>query len=649
MDSFKKGLLLTSLSIILTGCGGGTTNIRPDQPDDPPFFERPPLDPSKCMPYTTETAYRIWNQSTCNFEIDEPVARNIFETTAYKQTESVNMTKAWNAWARGITGAGVKVAVIDSGISTDADVNEKVVERGVFGADYTDNNLKAHGSGVASVIADTGRDASVGGWKGVAPGASIIDVQAGEGDGTFYQNSIVTGGKWAIDQGAKIINLSLGGGGWTDLSLHRKARDNDVLLVWSAGNNHDATDAQRSASECLYDASFCDTNIVVGGVVAPYNEETGEYDLENAVSRGNKAGDMKDHFLVAAFTTKMGGTTNTSTSGSGTSFSAPAVSGAAALVKERHAHLTSGEVKAILLESATDLGEVGVDEVFGHGLLNIKGAMAPLGDFGFSTSSTVNSAPKQSAAIVTSNINMKSFALSTTAAFDKYGRDFAISNADLTKQAIQTATVNALNVSDIHTRKDFDQNVKSGDIEVGISANKKGLKAKVADGVKVGISQETDSFLGSDFKGLFGGINTTSATVEVEKNLIKTANSYVKANAQAKASVASGSDSFTKSMNAMAVDLGVEAGINVNGVLIKGSVALPNNVVAGKANFILPQGRTLDGQVISKEVSSDIKSEFAPVLSASIETMLSEEISFQAGAQTNGMDIGVGAGVIRRW
>ena len=649
MEFFKKGLLLTSITIILTGCGGGTISVKPDEPDDPPFFERPPLDPSKCMPYTSETDYRIWNQQTCNFEIDEPVAREIFETLAYRQTTSVSMTNASNAWARGITGEGVKVAVIDTGVSTDAIVNEKVVERAVFGANYTDNNLKSHGSRVASVIADTGRDTSLDGWKGVAPGASIIDVQAGEVNGTFYQDSIVNGGKWAIDQGAKIINLSLGGGGWTDLSLHRKARDNDVLLVWSAGNDHDATDAQRSAAECLYDASFCDTNIVVGGVEADYNEATGVYDLENAVSRGNKAGDMKDHFLVGAYTTRMSSTTNALTTSSGTSFSAPAVSGAAALVKERHAHLSAGEVKSILLESATDLGEVGVDEVFGHGLLNIKGAMAPLGDFGFTASSTVNSAPKKSAAIVTSNINMQSFAASTTAAFDKYGRDFAISNADLTKQAIKTATVDALNVSAIHTRKDFDQNMKSGDLEVGLSENKKGVKAKVADGVKVGISQETDSFLGSDFKGLFGGINTTSATVEVEKNLVKTANSYVKANAQAKASTATGSDSFTKSMNALAFDLGVEAGINVNGVLIKGSVALPNNVVAGKANFILPQGRTLDGQVISEEVSSDIESEFSPVLSASIETMLSEEISFQAGAQTNGMDIGVGAGIIRRW
>ena len=633
--SLSRCCVIGVFPFLLVGCGSNSSK---------PIS--PPTEVSSCAPYAADTNYRTWNSNTCNFDLNESLSKSLYEDSSYNNTNFLAYHNASNAWARDITGSGVKVAVVDTGIKDVSSAGKNVIASSSFIPD-SGEIVNGHGTAVASIIAGSGIGTSLG--QGIAFDADLIDARACDSSGSCQSASVSTAGKWAIGQGADIINLSLAGSGWSFLSFQSSARDNDVLLVWAAGNDDDALSPARTAASCLIDSTLCETNLVVGGVIVPKDSTTGELDLTRAISKGNKAGDLKNHFLVASYTTGIEKLDGTSGIMSGTSFSTPAVSATAALVKERHPHLSSGEVKSILLESATDLGEVGVDDVFGHGLLNIKGAMAPLGDFGFTRSLNSNSPARTGGGIITSNVVMKEFEVASTTAFDQYGRDYAISNTDLTKQAIKAATVNTLNVSELHSQKEFESSIKSGLVELGVSPKKKGVKAQVASGIKVGLFQETDTFLGSEFKGLFGNINTTSATVEVEKHLIRGSNSYVKANAQAKASTATGSASFTKSMNAMAVDLGVEGGFTLNGYLLKGSIALPNNVVAGKATFDLPQGRTLEGEVISESVTSDITSDVSPVLSASVETNLRSNIKFQIGAKKTIDDVGLGIGLIQHW
>ncbi|MDD9841754.1 MAG: S8 family serine peptidase, partial [Alphaproteobacteria bacterium] len=63
----------------------------------------------------------------------------------------------------------------------------------------------------------------------------------------------------------------------------------------------------------------------------------------------------------------------------GTSFAAPRVSGAAALIRHKFPNLDGPALKQVLLQTATDLGATGVDDVFGHGRLNIMNALSPVG------------------------------------------------------------------------------------------------------------------------------------------------------------------------------------------------------------------------------------------------------------------------------
>jgi hypothetical protein len=113
--------------------------------------------------------------------------------------------------------------------------------------------------------------------------------------------------------------------------------------------------------------------------------------------------------------------------GSGTSFSAPLISGAAALILDRWPNLTAREVADILFQSATDLGALGVDAVFGHGLLNVEVALQPMGS---STLAVANgTAP---AVYATGMVLSPAFgdapafraALSQVTMLDGFGRDF---------------------------------------------------------------------------------------------------------------------------------------------------------------------------------------------------------------------------------
>ena len=65
--------------------------------------------------------------------------------------------------------------------------------------------------------------------------------------------------------------------------------------------------------------------------------------------------------------------------GAGTSYAAPRVTGAAALLRHKFPNLNAENIKKVLLETASDLGEIGPDRVYGYGLLNISNAMSPQG------------------------------------------------------------------------------------------------------------------------------------------------------------------------------------------------------------------------------------------------------------------------------
>lgn len=90
-------------------------------------------------------------------------------------------------------------------------------------------------------------------------------------------------------------------------------------------------------------------------------------------SYSQRAGQMKNDYIVAHDDIAV------SKHGAGTSFSAPRIAGAAALVRHKFPSLNGPKLKQVLIRSADDLGATGPDEIFGSGRLNVMSALSPIG------------------------------------------------------------------------------------------------------------------------------------------------------------------------------------------------------------------------------------------------------------------------------
>ena len=169
---------------------------------------------------------------------------------------SVPQTGAPAAWNRGLTGKGVKVAVLDTGIDTDhPDLRDAVVASRSFVTGNADDR-NGHGTHVASTI--TGSGAASGGtsgsgprYVGVAPQASLLNAKVLDDSAGGTESGVIAGMEWAVAQGARIANLSLSSYTATDgldpvsLALDRLTAEKGTLFVVAAGN---AGPAEQSIS-----------------------------------------------------------------------------------------------------------------------------------------------------------------------------------------------------------------------------------------------------------------------------------------------------------------------------------------------------------------------------------------------------------------
>lgn len=263
------------------------------------------------------------------------------------------------AWDRGYDGSGVTVAVLDTGIDANhPDVAGKIVEQ----VDFTGNPNGAkdghgHGTHVAATIAGSGA-ASNGLRKGVAPGAKLLIGKVCNDSGSCPTDGIIAGMEWAANSEAKIVSMSLGGGptdGTDPMSqaVNNLSRSTGSLFVIAAGNSGPASGtvgAPGAADEAL--------------TVAAVDKDD---EMASFSSRGPRVGDGAAKPDIAApgvnvVAARAAGTAMGSvvdehyTSASGTSMATPHVSGAAAIVAQKHPDLTGNEIKALLMSTATDLG-----------------------------------------------------------------------------------------------------------------------------------------------------------------------------------------------------------------------------------------------------------------------------------------------------
>jgi subtilisin family serine protease len=276
---------------------------------------------------------------------------------------SVPQIHAPDAWDAGFTGAGVPVAVLDTGIDdTHPDLRRQITAAKNFTAEHGIRDTDGHGTHVASTIAGTGR-ASGGQYTGVAPGASLLVGKVCEGS-TCQESAILAGMEWAAAAGAKVVNLSLGGTDTAaddplELAVERLSARYGTLFVVAAGNDG------GYGAETVSSPASADAALAVGAV-------DGQDALASFSGRGPRVHDaaLKPE-IVAPGVEITAARSRFSDRGkrgeryvamSGTSMATPHVTGSAAILAQRHPEWTGTQLKAALVGAATPVAGAGMYE-----------------------------------------------------------------------------------------------------------------------------------------------------------------------------------------------------------------------------------------------------------------------------------------------
>ncbi len=244
-------------------------------------------------------------------------------------------------------------------------------------------DLDGHGTLVAGIIAAAQNDRGV---AGIDPNAKIMVLKAVDNAGISRASLIAKAIAYAIDNGARIINLSVGGEQRTEMEQRalRLARDRNVLVVVAAGNEGRAINDYAFAAE--------DNVIAVGAThtndrAAAFSNFGDDVDLvaPGVDVIGPRARFTDTNFAAGADDYEIGtnylGPDKRYIRVSGTSFAAPIVTGVASLVLSARPQLSAAEVEQILFRSAEDLEFPGPDQHTGHGMVDARRALTIDPDF----------------------------------------------------------------------------------------------------------------------------------------------------------------------------------------------------------------------------------------------------------------------------
>jgi uncharacterized protein with LGFP repeats len=271
---------------------------------------------------------------------------------AWQTDDPQAVSRVRDVWPR-TRGAGQVVAVLDTAVDGSHPDLAGALLPGTDTSGFPAYSDESHGTGVAGVIAARADNGE--GSAGMAPEARILPVRVCT-NAACPSAAIARGILWAADHGADVINLSLSGG-YSDViaTAVRYALDKDISVVASAGNSG------QQGNAVLYPAAL-EGVIAVSATTpsaapAPWAQHGWQVDVST----------VGESVLLA-------GPDGGYVSGDGTSFSGPAVAGAAALLRASHPGITAGQVQAAL-QAGAESGSTW-DRRYGAGRLDVPAAVA---------------------------------------------------------------------------------------------------------------------------------------------------------------------------------------------------------------------------------------------------------------------------------
>ncbi len=258
-------------------------------------------------------------------------------------------------WEKG-SGQGIIIAIIDTGVQKD---HPDLVSNLTTGYDFVNSDTDAtddhgHGTHVAGIANATLNQV---GSVGVSNSSTILPIKVLNSSGYGYLSDVAKGVYYAADNGARVINLSLGAPSDSDTLRNAilYATRKDVVIVAAAGND--------GGAPCSYPAAYNEVICVMAT------------DSRNMLASFSNIGGDISAPGVSNYSTYLGSTYKTL---SGTSMASPHIAGAAALLLSICPTCSSFEIRDLINETAIDLGEQGKDILFGYGLVDLTSAVEKL-------------------------------------------------------------------------------------------------------------------------------------------------------------------------------------------------------------------------------------------------------------------------------
>lgn len=292
-----------------------------------------------------------------------------------------------------LDGDDVTVAVIDTGVTRVADLDEAIVARVDLTPDRDGLDRYGHGTHMIGIIAGDG-SASRGRWRGVAPGAEVVSIKVGGWDGATDVSAVIAGIQWAVSHrdlyDIRVLNLSYGTDASQSVDIDpldravQRAWEAGILVVTAAGNRGPSGGTVSKPADDRFVVTVGASD--VHGTPATQDDTVAPFSSRGPTPDGAQRPDLVAPGISVVASRAPGSTIDTFRpegrldgeyfKGTGTSQAAAIVSGVAALLFEADPGLTPDEVKSILMATARPMpGQSGS----GAGQLDAAAAVALLG------------------------------------------------------------------------------------------------------------------------------------------------------------------------------------------------------------------------------------------------------------------------------